>query len=142
MPTLQMLSMRKTSAMSPISCVEIELCMNCQSHQNWSPSSTRPCKARARKVTVVHLRLGALAGVALDSLRFCYGLAVRDTLLEDSRLDVKELPVVIHCSFCERDRELPGIQQFLCPVCERPSAEFRQGKELEIESIEIDERPE
>lgn len=34
--------------------------------------------------------------------------------------------------------ELPGIQRFRCPHCDTPSGDIRQGRELEIESIEID----
>jgi hydrogenase nickel incorporation protein HypA/HybF len=99
-------------------------------------------EARARRVTVVHLRLGALAGVAVDSLGFCYDIAVQDTLLEGSRLNVRELPVVIYCLPCDRNLEMPGVQRFRCPVCGTASADVRQGNELEIESIEIEDWPE
>jgi hydrogenase nickel incorporation protein HypA/HybF len=48
------------------------------------------------------------------------------------------LPVVIHCATCQQDRELAGIQSFRCPVCETSSFDLRQGRELEIESLEIE----
>jgi hydrogenase nickel incorporation protein HypA/HybF len=96
--------------------------------------------AHARRVLAVHLRLGALAGVAVDSLQFCYEVAAANTLLAGSRLVVEHLPVVVHCSECDREMELPGLQQFACLVCGTPSADIRRGRELEIESIEIEEQ--
>lgn len=95
-------------------------------------------RSNALRVTAVHLRVGKLAGVVTDALLFSYDISTQGTLLEGSRLIVEELPVVIYCAPCNAERELPGIQRFRCPVCDTPSASIRQGKELEIESIEID----
>ncbi|HXU33066.1 MAG TPA: hydrogenase maturation nickel metallochaperone HypA, partial [Thermoanaerobaculia bacterium] len=75
---------------------------------------------------------------SVDSLLFCYDIAARSTLLEGSRLVVREVPLVIHCAVCERDVELPGPLQFRCPVCETPSGDIRQGRELYIEGLEVD----
>ncbi|HQV68803.1 MAG TPA: hydrogenase maturation nickel metallochaperone HypA [Thermoflexales bacterium] len=98
-------------------------------------------KAGATRVTRVHLRLGALSGVVKDSLLFGYGMATQGTLLDGSELVVNELPVVIYCDSptCQREIELQGTQSFRCPACGQPAAKLVQGKELQIESIEIDE---
>ena len=96
-------------------------------------------KAHARQVRTVTLRVGALAGVVEDALQFSYGIGTADTLLDGSTLVVHRLPVVIRCDVCQSDRELPGIQSFRCPVCNTPSGDIRQGRELEIESLEIEE---
>jgi hydrogenase nickel incorporation protein HypA/HybF len=91
------------------------------------------------QVKEVRLRLGALSSVVEDSLQFCYGIATEDTPLAGSALVVKTLPVVVHCAQCEQDVELEGIQSFRCPRCGEPSYDLRQGRELEIDSIEIEE---
>lgn len=91
------------------------------------------------RVKEVRLRVGALAAVVEDSLQFCYGLATNGTALEGSALVVKTLPVVAHCKGCAADVELPGVQSFRCPRCDAPVEDLRQGRELEIESIEIEE---
>jgi hydrogenase nickel incorporation protein HypA/HybF len=83
--------------------------------------------------------VGVLAAVVVDSLEFCWGLATADTLLEGSRLVVKTVPVVMHCEICNADVELEGVQSFRCPRCDEPCNDLRQGRELEIESIEIEE---
>ena len=87
-------------------------------------------------------RVGALASVVEDSLQFCYGIATEGTALEGSRLVVNVLPVVMHCVPCGADVELEGVQSFRCPKCGEPCFDLRQGRELEIEAIEIDEMDE
>jgi hydrogenase nickel incorporation protein HypA/HybF len=91
------------------------------------------------KVKEVRLRVGALASVVEDSLQFCYELATDGTALEGSKLVVKILPVVAHCDACDQEVEIESLQSFRCPRCGEPVSDLRQGKELEIESIEIDE---
>ena len=93
---------------------------------------------QARQITAVHLRVGALSGVVKDALMFAYDLATEDTLLAGSKLVVEELPVVVFCPSCDKSVELPGIQSFRCPFCQTLTADIRQGKELEVRSIEIE----
>ncbi len=94
--------------------------------------------AKAKKITAVYLRVGALAGVVKDALLFSYDLATQDTILEGSKLLVEELPVLIFCAVCGKNVELPGAQSFRCPTCHTPSAAIQQGRELEVHSIEIE----
>ncbi|MGA2051545.1 MAG: hydrogenase maturation nickel metallochaperone HypA, partial [Terracidiphilus sp.] len=70
---------------------------------------------------------------------FCWGIATEGTPLEGSRLVVTTVPVVLHCALCDADVELDGVQSFRCPRCGEPSSDLRQGRELEIESFEIDD---
>ena len=94
--------------------------------------------AGATRVREVRLAIGALSCVAPEALEFCFELASRDTSLAGARLRYRRLPVVIHCPTCREDKEIEGIQSFRCPVCATPSADLRQGRELEIETLEID----
>ncbi len=91
------------------------------------------------RVLVLRLRVGALASVVRESLEFCYGIAAEGTALEGSRLVVNVLPVVMHCEKCGKDVELEGVQSFRCPLCGEPCFDLRQGRELEIDSIEIED---
>ncbi len=91
------------------------------------------------RVQEVRLRVGALASVVVDSLEFCWGIATEGTALVGSRLVVMTVPVVMHCAVCAADVELDGVQSFRCPRCGEPTSDLRQGRELEIESYEIDD---
>jgi hydrogenase nickel incorporation protein HypA/HybF len=91
------------------------------------------------QVKQVRLRVGRLAAVVEDALQFCYGIATEGTALEGSTLLVQLLPVVAYCSKCDRDVEIDNLQSFRCPRCGELVIDLRQGRELEIESIEIEE---
>jgi hydrogenase nickel incorporation protein HypA/HybF len=93
----------------------------------------------AARVVEVRLRVGALASVIPESLEFCWEIVIEGTPLEGSRLVVNMLPVVMHCAGCDADVTLDGVQSFRCPQCGSPCSEMRQGRELEIDSIEIDD---
>ncbi len=91
------------------------------------------------RVKEVRLRVGALASVVEDSLQFCWDLATGDTPLAGAALVIDLLPVIVHCDACNVDSQLDGVQSFRCPRCGQIAADLRQGRELEIESIELDE---
>jgi hydrogenase nickel incorporation protein HypA/HybF len=91
------------------------------------------------RVSEVRLRVGALASVVEDSLQFCYGIAIEGTPLEGSRLVVNIVPVTVHCAACGADGALESLQSFRCPSCGEPAGDVRHGRELEIESIEIED---
>ena len=91
------------------------------------------------QVLEVRLRVGALASVVVESLEFCWGSAAEGTAMEGSKLVVNVLPVVMRCVPCGADVELEGVQSFRCPMCGEPCSDLRQGRELEIESFEIEE---
>jgi len=91
----------------------------------------------ANQVDVVHLRLGQLSGVVKDALLFGYDIATEGTILAGSTLQIEEVPVVVYCAECDAERQLPNIQYFRCPTCGTPTGDIRQGKELELVSLEI-----
>jgi hydrogenase nickel incorporation protein HypA/HybF len=87
----------------------------------------------------VRLRVGALASVVEDSLQFCWELATEGSPLAGAALVINKLPVIVHCEACGVDSVLEGVQSFRCPRCGEIAADLRQGRELEIESIELEE---
>jgi len=93
-------------------------------------------EANIPHVDAVHLVLGALSGVVKEALLFSYDIATQGTRLEGSRLEIRENPVVVYCSTCQKEQTLPTIQRFRCPTCNTPCMDIRQGKELEIVGLE------
>ena len=51
-------------------------------------------------------------------------------------------PFVAHCDACKEDVEIASVQSFRCPQCDELVSDLRQGRELEIESFEIEEAQE
>jgi hydrogenase nickel incorporation protein HypA/HybF len=93
--------------------------------------------AHAERVAVVYLKLGVFAGVVKEALLFGYDTATKGTLLEGSRLEIEDVPLVVFCSVCNCESQLTSIQCFECPICSNPVTEIRRGKELELTSMEI-----
>jgi hydrogenase nickel incorporation protein HypA/HybF len=94
-------------------------------------------KRGGARVYAVHLKLGPLSGVVKDALMFSYGLACEGTLLENSRLVIEEVPVVVYCPNCELEKTLELIQRFCCPTCGTLTSHVVSGKQLELVAIEI-----
>ena len=94
---------------------------------------------RGTKVSAVHLKLGALAGVVKSALQSSYEMACENTRLQGSQLIVEEVPVVVYCPSCRADRPLRSIQFFSCAECGAPTSQVVQGKELEVVALEIQE---
>lgn len=95
--------------------------------------------AGVRHVEAVYLRLGALSGVVKDALLFAYEVAAAGTPLAGSRLEIEDVPVSLYCPTCDVTSTLPGIQLFQCPLCGTPSGDIRQGREIELVSLEAGE---
>jgi hydrogenase nickel incorporation protein HypA/HybF len=89
------------------------------------------------KVEVVHVRIGALAGIVGEALSFGWGVATQGTALEGAQLQVENLPVIIDCDGCGQRSTLEGSYPLLCPSCGRLTNQILQGRELELWSIEI-----
>lgn len=95
-------------------------------------------RARADRVVAVHLRVGALSGVEPGALLFSYGIAAEGTIAEGSRLSIIDVPLVVWCAYCLKEVELPSVQLFRCPTCNTACGEIRSGRELDIESLEVE----
>jgi len=93
------------------------------------------------RVLEVRVRIGVLSGVVPEALTYAYDVAAQDTPLADAGLHIERAPVVIHCSPCDADRILLGTTDFTCSTCGAPSNDVRDGKEMEILSIVLEDEP-
>lgn len=91
-------------------------------------------------VHALHVRIGPLSGVVRHALEFSFGVASADTRIAGARLVIEETPLVIYCHICHEQRTLNSVQHLCCPVCNTPSPDIVQGRELELVALEIDAR--
>jgi hydrogenase nickel incorporation protein HypA/HybF len=96
-------------------------------------------KRGGARISAVHLRLGALAGVVKEALLSSYELACEQTDMQGSRLVIEEVPIVVNCPKCLAHRNLNSIQWFVCPECNSPVSEVVHGRELQVIALEIEE---
>jgi hydrogenase nickel incorporation protein HypA/HybF len=88
------------------------------------------------RIEKVNLKIGKLAAVVPESLRFCFEVAVKDTLLAGAKLAIEEVPVVARCKACNQEFTIDE-PVFTCKTCDSGSLEILSGRELDIESIEV-----
>lgn len=93
--------------------------------------------ANVQGVKTVNLRLGVLAGVVEEALQFGWEIATAETLLAGAQLVIERVPLVVYCPHCAQNVELPSTHYFRCPVCDTPTPQVVQGKELELVSMEV-----
>jgi hydrogenase nickel incorporation protein HypA/HybF len=91
--------------------------------------------ARATKVGV---RIGELAAIDAESLRFCFETLACDTALDGLQLEVEFCPRrhrcrECGCAFIVRDYD------FTCPQCRGGATECISGDELELVYLEVEE---
>jgi len=88
------------------------------------------------KVAQLNLRVGRLAAVVEDSLRFCFEIISKDTCLEGAELVIETVPVKARCRDCHHEWEVSDVV-FTCPSCEKGQIEVISGRELEVASLEL-----
>jgi len=94
-------------------------------------------KAKAKKVTDIHLVIGRLSSIVDDSVQFYWNVISKDTICEDANLHFKREPAVLVCLDCQTEYtledELTG-----CPNCGGARIRVLSGDEFNLESIEIE----
>lgn len=88
------------------------------------------------RIQRVNLKVGKLSAIVVDSLRFCFEVATKDTALEGAELVIDEIPVEAQCNDCGV-RWMIESPVFVCHHCQGTQIELLSGRELDIESIEI-----
>ncbi len=91
----------------------------------------------ASEATTVHLRVGRLAGVDKDALRFSYDIACQDTALRGSQLIIEDIEVVIMCPSCRAERQIKSLPMLTCAECGAFAERVVHGEELEITAMEV-----
>jgi hydrogenase nickel incorporation protein HypA/HybF len=97
-----------------------------------------PADMQTGRIRQVNLEIGKLAAVVPESLRFCFEIAAKDTLLDGALLHIEEIPVVARCKDCQSEWIIQGAA-FSCEKCKSTSIEVLSGRELDIKSIEVAE---
>jgi hydrogenase nickel incorporation protein HypA/HybF len=90
------------------------------------------------RVERINMKVGKLAAVVPQSLKFCFEVAAKETPAEGADLHIEEIPVLALCHACQNQWPIED-PVFLCPKCEGGSIEMLTGRELDIESIELAE---
>ncbi|HYA24486.1 MAG TPA: hydrogenase maturation nickel metallochaperone HypA [Terriglobales bacterium] len=86
----------------------------------------------------VCVRVGQMAAIDEDALRFCFEAMTRETDLEALVLEVEVCPVRYCCRHCGREFVVQDYL-FRCPECSSLETKCTGGDELELAYMEVEE---
>src|SRR5271165_3191002 len=89
----------------------------------------------------VGVRIGELAAVDPEALRFAFEVLTRDTDLQRLELEIEICPRRQRCGPCGVEFKVTGYQ-LQCPQCREERTECIAGSELELAYLEVEEEVE
>ncbi len=93
--------------------------------------------ARENGITQIEtlvLQIGALASVIPRFVEECYPMAIKDTMLENTKLKIEVLPANGRCRKCEKVFNVLKYRS-VCPHCNAGNPEMISGNEFMIKEI-------
>ncbi|MEE4258782.1 MAG: hydrogenase maturation nickel metallochaperone HypA [Bacteroidales bacterium] len=94
-------------------------------------------KAHAVKIKELILDIGTMSGVEFYALDTALEMAVKNTMLENSKLKINKIQAKAKCAECAKEFEINQVYD-PCPFCNSLYHELLSGKELQIKSIVVD----
>lgn len=94
-------------------------------------------QAGSEKVLKISLSVGVMTEAIEDALRFAFEALSEGTMCESAELEITMTPPVSICAECGNEYEHDRFHM-LCPECGSSFTQLIQGKELQIDSIEVD----
>lgn len=91
----------------------------------------------AKRINSIHVTIGELTDIVPDALQFAFEALRQGTIAEEATLVVERLGAKSRCGQCGKEFE-HGKFDLTCPECDSFLCEVLQGRELRIDSIDID----
>jgi hydrogenase nickel incorporation protein HypA/HybF len=86
----------------------------------------------------VGVRIGELAALDPEALRFCFAAITRDTDMESLQLEIEVCPFRFQCRDCGTQFVVRDFD-CQCPQCGGMNTECISGQELEVAYLEVEE---
>jgi hydrogenase nickel incorporation protein HypA/HybF len=102
---------------------------------------TAQCETALRKgaeLRKIAVRVGELAAVDPDALRFSFEMITQQTDFDQVELDLDYIPRTNRCVDCAAEFVVKN-SEFVCPKCGSSETCFLRGDELEIAYLELEE---
>jgi hydrogenase nickel incorporation protein HypA/HybF len=94
-------------------------------------------EAQASKVLKINLVIGELSGFVADCIQFYFDTLSKDTIAQGAALHFETVPAQLRCRNCSAVFN-PRDTLWSCPECGSQSVEIFKGRELFIESVEVE----
>jgi hydrogenase nickel incorporation protein HypA/HybF len=92
---------------------------------------------KAKKVTSVKVKVGALSGVVSEFLKTAFDVYKKDTVADGAELKIEEVPLKVKCQQCGAEI-IKNDFVFICEKCDSRELKTLAGTELLLEKIELE----
>jgi hydrogenase nickel incorporation protein HypA/HybF len=93
-------------------------------------------KQEFSKVTAVWLEIGALSGVEVEAMKFCFDAVTRDSIADGARLEIVSLPGTGWCMECANTVPMTEVYGE-CPQCGSYQLQVTGGTEMRVKELEV-----
>ena len=94
-------------------------------------------EAQASKVIRINVVIGELSGFVPDCIQFYFESLSKDTIAQGAVLHFESVPIQLRCRDCAATFH-PQDTMWSCPQCHGRSVEIHKGRELYIDSLEVE----
>ena len=91
-------------------------------------------KAKTDHISEINLEVGKLSGIIMEALNFALEEAVKNSVLENAKINITEKTAYAICEKCKHKFETEDLYT-PCPKCLNPYSDIAEGKELKILSL-------
>jgi len=91
-------------------------------------------KNRVSVILEMEIEVGDLSGVEAETFRSALEMIVRDTILENTQINVVRTPALGYCSNCNNEYEMRE-RLAACPLCRAYPSAIRGGQDFRLVSI-------
>ena len=91
----------------------------------------------ASRITAIRLRVGELAGVEIEALRFAFPVVMAGTMAAGAKLRIEREPAECFCAACAAP--FPASDGCCdCPRCGAISRQLLRGRDLQLLELEVE----
>jgi hydrogenase nickel incorporation protein HypA/HybF len=94
-------------------------------------------KAKAARINRIDLVVGDLTGIMEEAVNFYFSFLKKGTIAAEASLVFTRTPALLLCRKCNKVF-MPEKLNFQCPICQEQQVDIVSGRELYVESIDVD----
>ena len=94
-------------------------------------------EAQASRISQINVVIGEMSGFVADCIQFYFDFLRKDTIAQGALLHFESVPPQLRCRNCSAIFQ-PQDTLWSCPKCQGQSVEIFKGRELYIESMEVE----
>ena len=94
-------------------------------------------EANAQRILRIYLVVGEYSGVVEESVEFYFKVLSKKTIAENASLFFMRVPAQLKCRNCDTVFQAEKLN-FHCPNCNKQEVEITSGRELFIDSMDVE----